>query len=373
MATPITAPEREKLFKNIYNQLGYGVREVEITDDQMDTLFCNAVEDYSRFINEWLIDQQWSTVSGLSIEDADFDVAFSTKDLSFVKSFTYAYSRQVGLGTNAPAGDSWELKKDFVILSANTQFYSIPKGREVNEVMWVTPSFMAYDTLNPVGWSAYEFGWGYGGTMFGYVQPAYSSLLAASDRSMKNRIMKGELSYRITGKADGSKILHLYNVPGGRYTPKGLGSYFDSNVNGMQVWYFYYETNNKNKSKCLSQNSDIAVVTRPSDVPLDNLKWGNLNASAKTWIRKYLLATAKVLLGHIRGKYSGNLDITDASIQMDYGFLLEEGNAEIEKLETQVKERLDGLTYENQLAKRANEAEQLNKILGYSPLGIYIH
>jgi len=373
MATLITAPEREKLFKNIYHQLGMGVRNVELTDEQLDTLFCNALEDYSQYINDWLVDQQWSTLSGLSIEDSDFNVAFSTKDLSFAKSFSYAYSRQVGLGTNAPAGESWELKKDCIILSANTQFYPIPKGREVNEVIWATPSFMAYDTLNPVGWSANEWGWGYGGTMFGYVAPAYSSLLAASDRSMKNKIMKSELSYRITGKADGSKILHLYPVPGGKYQPRGLGSYFSSNADGMQVWYFYYETNSKNKSKCLSDNADLAVITRPSDVPIENLKWGKLNASSKTWIRRYLLAEAKKLLGLIRGKYSGNIDITDASIQMDYSFLLEDGRSEVEALKAELKERLDGLSYETQLTKRANEAEQLNKILGYSPLGIYIH
>lgn len=373
MATIITAPEREKLFKNVYHQLGMGVREVEITDEQMDTLFCNALEDYSKFINEWLVDQQWGTLSGLNIEEADFDIAFSTKDLNFVKSFTHAYSKQVGLGTNAPSGVNWELKKDVISLSANTQFYTIPKNREVNEVLWATPSFTAYDTLNPVGWSANEFGWGYGGTMFGYVQPAYSSLLASSDRAMKNRIINSELSYRITGKADGSKLLHLYPVPGGKYQPSGLGSYFSRNVDGMKVWYFYYETNSKNKGKCLSDNSDIAVITRPSDVPIDNLKWSRLNASARTWIRKYLLATSKSLLGAIRGKYSGNLDVTDATIQMDYSFLLEEGKAEVDKLEMGLKERLDGLSYENQLTKRANEAEQLNKILSYSPLGIYIH
>lgn len=378
MATLITAPEREKLYKNVYNQLGFGIRTIQITDDQMDSLFCNALEDYSKFVNDWLVDQQWGTVSGLSIKDGDFTVALATKGLDFVNQFTYAYSKQVGLGTNAPAAESWELKKDFVTLTANTQTYIIPKNREVNEVLWTTPSFMAYDTLNPIGasWIGTESGWGIGGnngSLFGYVQPSYSTMLAASDRSMKNRLMNSELSYRITGRADGTKLLHLYPIPGGCYMPKGYGSHFSRDIDGMQVWYFYYETNSKNKSKCLAQNPDIAVVTRPSDVPIDNLKWERLNASSRTWIRQYLTACAKYLLGSNRGTFSGVIDITDAQITMDYGFFLEDGRNEKEALKQELLGRLELLTYESQITKQANIAEQTNKVLGYSPLGIYIH
>lgn len=372
MASLISTAERKDLFTRIYHVLGFGIRKVELTDEQLDTLFINSLEDYSKYINDWLIDQQWSTLSGLNIEEADFNVAFSTKDLNFVKSFTYAYSRQVGLGTNAPASENWELKKDYIIITANTQNYTIPKGREVNEVLWSTPSFMVYDTLNPVGWVSNEYGWSVGGTPLGYVTPAYSSMLSAADRSMKNKIMKSELTYRITGNANGTKNLHLYPVPGGRYQPRGLGNYFSTDVDGMYVWYFYYDTNSKNKNKCLNQNNDIAIVTRPTDVPISNLTWGKLNAPAKTWIRQYMTASAKILLAYIRGKYSGNLNITDASIQMDYAFLLEDGRTEKENLMTELKERLDSLTYENQLTKRANEAEQLNKVLGYSPLPIIV-
>ena len=372
MATLISAAERKELFKKIYDELGAPVREVQITDEQLDTLFSNALEDYSKYINEWLVDQQWSTISGLSIEDADFSVAYATKDLNFAKSFTYAYSRQVGLGTNAPAADNWELKKDFIVISANTQYYHIPKNREVNEVMWSTPSNIAYDTLSPMGWQAMDFGWGYNGNMLGTVLPAYSTMLASADRDMKMKLMKSEMSYRITGNADGSKTLHLYPVPGGRYQPRGLSSYFSADVNGMYVWYWYYETNSKNKKKCQAQNQDIAVVTRPSDAPIDNLTWGKLNKPAKTWIRQYLSATAKMLLGRIRGTYSGNLDITDTPIQMDYQMFFEEGKADKEKLELELKERLDGLTYEHQLEKRANEAENLNRILQYVPTPIIV-
>lgn len=376
MAVLISKAEQEKLYKNVYNQLGYGIRKIQLTDEQMDTLFENALEDYSQIINDWLVDQQWSTLSGLNIEESDFTLAFSTKDLSFQNSFTYAYSKQVGLGSNAPAGANWELKQDFVTLVNNQQVYEIPKNREINEVLWFTPSFINYDPLNSVGsggWIAGDNGWGAvspsgGMTTFGAVQPTYSTMLAASDRAMKNRLMRSDLSYKITGNRNGTKNLHLYPIPGGDYNPVGMGGYFNKNIDGMKVFYFYYETNS---SKPIDAK-DIAVVTRVSDVPIENLKWTKLNAPAKTWIRKYLTAKAKYLLGSVRGAYSGDINITNAAVKMDYSFLLADGKSEIEKLELDLKERLDNLSYVKQLEKRASEAENLNKALSYNPLSIYV-
>lgn len=383
MATLISAAERKNLYTRIYHQLGYPVREVQITDEQMDTLFCNTLEDYSKYINEWLVDQQWSTLSGLDIADADFSVAFATKDLNFVKSFSYAYSRQVGLGTNAPGATGWELKKDFIVLSSNTQTYIIPKNREVNEVLWHTPSFTAYDgyggglgydaTGGGFGFEALGAGWSYNGVGAGYIQPAYSTMLASSDRAMKSKLIKSEMSYRITGLADGRKLLHLYPVPGGKYQPYGITNYFAPIIDGTYVWYWYYDTNSSNVNKCLKDNPDIAVVTRPTDVPIDNLSWNKLNAPAKTWVRQYLLALAKSLLGYIRGTYSGSINITDAQVTMDYSYLLQEGKDEKEKLQSDLVERLNNLTYAKQLELRATESEMLNKTLSYVPLGISTH
>jgi hypothetical protein len=61
--------------------------------------------------------------------------ALSVRGFDFTTQYTYAYSKQVGLQTNGP----WELKKDYVELEAGRQVYSIPAGREVNEVLWITP------------------------------------------------------------------------------------------------------------------------------------------------------------------------------------------------------------------------------------------
>lgn len=364
----ISATERETLFKRIYHQLGAPIRTVEVTDEMMDTYLEIALEDYSQILNDWMIEQQWGSLAGLNIQSADFTFGFATKSLDYVRSFSYAYSKQVGMGNGSP----WELKKDFITIVPNQQFYTIPANREVNEVMWYTPSPVGsgVDPLNPNIWMANQFGWSVGGITAGYMQPMFSTLLAAQDRNLKNKVMRSDMSYRITGNADGTKTLHLYPVPDGRYESFNFG--LPSEMNGNQVWYWYYDVNANNVDKCLTENPDITVVTSMNDVPISNIPWSRLNDSSRTWIRQYLLALTKAGLGKVRGKYSGQLDVTNASVTLDYADLIAEGKEEKEKLETTLKEKLEGLSNSSQLEKKAMEAENLNKILGYIPLKIYM-
>ena len=128
----ISTVDRNKLYLHVRHDLGFPIRPLGIEehfDDMMDSYFEMAIEDYSSYVNEWLIHQQWVGLQGQSSENADFVDLFSTKSNDFMRSFTYAYSKQVGLGTNAPAGDQWELKRDYIVTSANTQHYVIPAGR----------------------------------------------------------------------------------------------------------------------------------------------------------------------------------------------------------------------------------------------------
>src|SRR5690606_14904073 len=110
----LSTVDRNKLTKQVKYSLGYPQRIFELTDEQMDTFIEMALEDYSSYVNEWLIQQQWVGLQGMQIEGSDFFNAFATKSNDFMRSFTYAYSKQVGMGTNAPAAPGWELKRDFI-------------------------------------------------------------------------------------------------------------------------------------------------------------------------------------------------------------------------------------------------------------------
>lgn len=363
----ISEADKDKLFTKILHLLGAPVREIEITREMMETYLEVSIEDYSRYINEWLITQQWSGLQGLDMNVADLSFAFLTRSLDFERSFSYAYSKQVGLGNSG----TWELKKDFVVLTAGTQTYSIPPNRELNEILWITPSMMGsgLDPLSSSLWSAEQFGWTYAGTAAGYIQPSFNSILAQQDKSIKSRVRKGDMSYRVVGGANGAKTLYLYNTPGGNFDPSNSSTFARFNANtGDVVWYWYYDTNSLGSQKCIDDNKDI--IKTPADPEIDNISWSQLNAPAQTWIRQYLLAITKASLGKVRGKYSGALDVTDASVVMDYADLVSEGKEEKEALTTQLLDRLNGMTYVEIMKKKAEEAEALNQILSKIPNNI---
>jgi hypothetical protein len=359
----ISTVDRNKLLKQVKYELGYPIRKFELTEEMLDAYLEMAIEDYSAYVNEWLIEQQWVGLQGVEIEGTDFFNAFTTKTNDFMKSFTFAYSKQVGLGTNAPAAAGWELKRDFIVTSAQTQHYIIPAGREVNEVLWETPASIDQGLVDPFAlsnWQAGSFGWSYLGRPAMYIQPTFSTLLASQDRRTKERILQSELTYRITGMESGEKLLHLYPIPGTRAEIRGRwGKHYD----GRKVWYFYYDTTER--EKCIADNKD--VVKLPSDVPLDIIDFSDLNAVARQQVRDLLIARTKINIGGIRGFFTGEVGATEKQLTMDYRHLLDEGQTLKTETKDKIFDTLNKISLVQLAQDRATIAEAVNRERGYQP------
>ena len=363
MAT-ISTVSRNKLLRQVKHELGFPLRKFELKDEMVDTYLEMAIEDYSAYLNEWLVEQQWVGLQGLEVDNANFIDAFTTKSNDFMQSFTYAYSKQVGLGTNAPAGDKWELKRDFIVTSANTQHYIIPAGREVNEVLWETSPSIQQGLVDPFALGNFQaggMGWSYLGRPAMYVQPTYSLLLASQDRRTKERILQSELTFRITGLADGRKLLHLYPIPGSR---EEIRDRWGKHYAGRQVWYFYYDTEG-NREDCLKDNTD--VVKLPSDAPIDVLDYDDVNSVARQQIRDLLIARTKINVGGIRGFFSGEVGATEKQLTMDYRHLIDEGQELKKETKDKIFELLNKISLVQLTEDRARIAENVNKERGYQP------
>lgn len=383
--------DKEKIFTQFKHSLGAPIRDIELLDEQLCTFLEIATEDYSMRVQNWLIEHQWQSVLGKNIDTTDMAFALSVRDFDFTTQFTYAYSKQVGLQARGP----WELKKDYIEVEAGRQVYQIPAGREINEVLWVTPP--TTDAALFANYGGFDAGYGGGFAQMGighnangasgagagsgyYVAPAFDVLLTAQDFNLKNRMLRSELIYKITAGPDGTRLLHLISTPGSRLSFGGAGVGAGAGagagptavgLQGCKVWYHYYDTGNDPEKikECRKLNPD--VITLPNEVPLAELDFDSFNFPTKVLVRQLFMTEAKKALGRTRGKFGGIVGPPEAERTMDYETLISEANSDRDKILEELDTRLERLGTEKQLERAANEAENLNKHLKYRPLGMY--
>jgi len=370
----IPEPERSKIYTRIKHLLGAPLRSVEVEDEMMDSLMELAIGDYEEYILQWLIDSQWVNLVNLNMTEKSVARALVTRTMDFEQQFQYAYSKIVGLQTVGP----WVLKKDYFILSGGVQNYEIPAGREVNELLWFSNQPWTAFGLGGVGGGF--GGIGLGANEAGYAQMGYQGsyfmmsgfdyLIRMQEANILNRILGGSLTYRITGLPDGKKNIFLYNTPGGRFSWSNYSLY-----NGHAVWYWYYDVGADDRADCLKSNPDI--IKLPTDVPIEELTWSDLNVPGKQWVRRWFTAYVKETLARVRGKYSGNLKTPDSEIIMDYQSLLTESKDEKSKLLEELigtEGWLTRLRPEKVMEREALIAENLNKQLKFHafPRQIYV-
>jgi len=378
---PVSNEEKKVLFERFRHSMGAPLRKIELDEEQMCSLLEIAIEDYAEVVQNWLIEHQWQGVLGKDIDQLDMAFALSTRSLDFATQFTFAYSKQVGLQSRGP----WELKKDYVEIEAGKQVYQIPAGREINQVLWVTPPttdlalFANYAGIDSgFGGGFGQIGVGVGGMggasggAGGYnIAPAYDVLLTASDLNLKQRLFRSDLVYKVTAGPEGTKLLHIISTPGSRLSFAGgrgaMGGFY--HLPGCQVWYYYYDTTPENVDQCRLDNPDIIMM--PNDVPLAKLEYSKFNEPTKTLVRQLFFAEAKRALGRTRGKFGGLVGPPGAQYTLDYETLISEGNEERKLAIERLEARLERLSTTNQLERVANEAESLNRYLKHKPLGFY--
>lgn len=371
----IPEPERSKIYTRVKHLLGAPIRSVEIEDEMLDSLMELSIQDYEEYIQQWLIDSQWVNLVNLNMAEKSVARALVTRTMDFEQQFSYAYSKIVGLQTMGP----WVLKKDYFVLEKNVQNYTIPAGREVNELLWFSNQPWTAFGLGGVGGFGFG-GIGLGATEAGYAQLGYQGsyfmmsgfdyLIRMQEANILNRILGGSLTYRITGLPDGKKNIFLYNTPGGRFNWTNYSLYV-----GKAVWYWYYDVGPDDRAACLKANKDI--IKLPTDVPLEELSWEDLNQPGKQWVRRWFTSYVKETLARVRGKYSGNLKTPDSEITMDYQSLATEAKDEKTKLLEELigaEGWLTRLRPEKVMQREAEIAENLNKQMKFRamPRQIYV-
>ena len=371
----IDEPERSNLYKKVRHLLGAPQRSVELEDEQMDTLLEFSIDEYSQYVQDWLIESQWTALNNLNLDTQSLTKAFTTRSLDYETRYTYAYSKIVGL----QAGGESVLKKDYIQLAPNQQIYEIPANRELNELLWFSPATLNNTMFDPWSFGALGAGGGLGGggglaqmgNMAGsyFMMPAFDMLLRMQEINIQRRIIAGDLTYRVTALPDGKKAIHLMNTPGGKF------DFGNGTLTKGKVWYWYYDVGPADRDKCLKDNPDI--IKLPSDVPFDKMSWVDLNNPSQIWVRRWFIAYCKETLSRVRGKFSGNLKTPDGDLTMDYTSLATEAKDEKAKLIEELigtEGRLTRLKPDKVIERNALLAESLNKSLKFRamPRQIYV-
>lgn len=382
--------EKELLFKQVKTKLGITVRKVELTDDMLCDLLELAIGDYAETVQNFIIESNWATLfgkkTGIVMSNSDLAFALSTRTFNLTKDYASWFSKQVGLQQNG-GNSPYELKKDFIKIEKGKQVYYVEPGREINKVMWVSPPTTDAALFANYGGFGVSFGGGVmgqlgmGATAFGgmggaygmgaglWALPAYDVALMASDLSLKNQLFRSDLVYKVTATSDGGHLIHLLSTPGSKLT-FGAGGLNTYPLNGCYLWYTYYDTTSDNVDECRRVNQD--VILSPDQVPLDQMDYSYFNAPTKALIRKLLIAHAAETLGLIRGKFSGNINILNNQLTMDYNMLITLGQRERDNALNELKERLQRMSPYEVMKKQSEMVQSMKEIQKGTPLGIYV-
>ncbi len=362
------------LVKDITVLLTGGRFQLELGDDEWCSLIRLAINDFYFFIHQWIIDNKFNNFFGKNVSTTDICLSLTKASFDYEILYAQAFSEDIGLQAR---GGRYELKKDFVDLVDGQQVYQIPAGREVKKVLFVTPSQIDHALFSSWGYGnigSNQFG-GLGaslgfqgfGSMYGTVYPlfpAHDVLLRASHLNLVDRMLQSELTYRLTKGPNDTRLLHLFSVP--EYK-RGLRKELYS----CKVWYEYYDTSNmsdEDKKACQIECSEIYA---PHQIDLPKQDFCDLNHYGKTFVRKWLTALAKESVARARSKFKGKIpNPGGADIELDWDTLLSEAREDYKDLKEEITEFLTGLRSDKQIERRAEEAENLNKLLSKIPLGL---
>lgn len=388
----IITDELHELFEDIRVLLGAPIRSVPISDDVFCRLLKIAVGDYTEVTQQWIIESNWLNMQGKNklpfINNQDeLTLALTARSMDWTLTFAQWCSKEVGLqarGTNP----KYELKKDFIPLEPGKQVYVIPAGREVNKVLWITPSTTKAAMFAQNGGVGLAFNGGLGfGTQFGgaagfnglygCVGSAYDTALMAADLAEKNKFFRNDLAYKITLGPDGTHLLHLLSVPGGMnpntfgnmaMDDKGWGRYRD-----CYVWYDYYEVNSEEeKLECQLEHRDTLIMS-PSDIPLDGMRYELMNTQAQQTVRQLLTAQAQIYLGNVFGRFSGAIKIPQSEATVNWQLYADAGNKERDRVLGELKERYSRMTPWAQAENMANMAKNNLEIQKLKPIKNFIY
>lgn len=353
-------------------RLGYPIVDIEMLDTNFYACFQEAVLEYNRIINDFNIVNNMGDLNGLPRNDYSNLTGMSVKGtgLPYVVKMSKQYGMEAGVNGEV------EVHKSFINITGSQNLNSPQQTYDLNQLIGqdiqnlqtgstievrrvyhdrppaaariydpFSMTGMSYsNVLNELGFGAYS-----PATQF-LMTPIFEDLERIQAIDFNDEVRKSHYSFEIVG----NNKLKLFPIP----------------THDFKL-YIEYTIDSDKEITNFQSGSRYEYISDPSDVPYGTCTYCKINQSGKQWIKKYFLALCKETLGRILQKYS-SVPTPGGEVTLDGGELRSEANEEKGELEEKLRDMLEKTLRTEQLSKKSEEAEYMNKMLSHVPLKIYI-
>ena len=345
-------------------RLGYPLVDIELQDVNFYTCFEEAVNEYGAQLYNFQIINNFHTLQGNNT-GSNFNNQLVTPNLGA----TVNISDQYGNETYGGGGD-YKKETGSLEVSAGVQNYDLlttpsssleaitTAGSEsvyIKKIFHYQPPAINryFDPYAGTGTGIQSlmqtFGFGnYSPGVNFMLMPIYFDTLKLQAIELNDVIRKSAYHFELVN----NRYLKLFPIPQYDYT-------------------LHFEFVLKSVANAPVKNDATNLITDISNVPYTNPTYAFINEPGRQWIRRYMLALAKEMLGSVRGKYQA-IPVPGDTTTLDYARLLAEAQAEKLKLIEELQKLLDETTRLKQLERQNQEAQQTQETFYKVPYPIYV-
>ncbi len=359
-----------------YKRLGGDVLDIEIKAENVYNHYEEAVLEYSYILNlhqarnalgsalggpTGSFDHK-GTVSGtddvaLKYPKFQFDYAFRAADKFSTESTIGGTETLYSASFDRVAGQAeYDLQQIVSASQASNGWDGMGNKRvKIRQVYYVSPRQMwrfygYYGGLNVVG-DFHNYGQYADDSSF-QVIPVWQNKLQAIQYEDHLYTRTSHYSYEINDNK-----LKLYPVP--------------EQVSPEKFWFRFSIVDN-NAYATGSYDSGVNGVNNMNTMPMENIAFDKINSIGQQWIRRFSLALSKETLGQVRGKFGGNVPIPGDNVTLNASDLLSQAQSEQQSLREELNKQLDEMLYSRIAEVDKNMTDNMNSIVGNTPLKIFV-
>jgi len=359
-----------------YKRLGGDVLDIEIKAENVYNHYEEAVLEYSYILNLHQARNALGSALGGATGSFDHKGTVSGTDdvaLKYPKfQFDYAYRAADKFSMEATVGGTepyysasfdrvdnqaeYDLQAIVSSSQASNDWNGMGNKRvKIRQVYYITPRQMwrfygYYGGLNVVG-DMHNYGQYADDSSF-QVIPVWQNKLQAIQYEDHLYTRTSHYSYEISDNK-----LKLYPTP--------------QQVSPEKFWFRFTIVDN-NAYATGSFDTGVDGINNMNTMPMENIAFDKINSIGQQWIRKFSLALSKETLGQVRGKFGGNVPIPGDSITLNASDLLSQAQAEQTTLREELNKQLDEMLYAKIAETDKAMTDNMDSIVGKTPLKIFV-